>query len=420
MSTALEIDAFTISGLLGWTHHIADLIGFRIIENPPQWLHVVLQLVLVVAPLATLLCFLIFLVQITRSVVQNRLFSVEDRMEFALVRRLIGLRWHEQVTVIFLGLLAQPVLYATLELPKRIVNGAIESNHFPVDVFHFQYTQLEFLGLLSILYLIALIVSGAIKYCINIKKGEIGERTLLRLRLVLYRAWRRAPEGQRRTEVIPLSTSEIEPIGGFAGDVLATPVFQGGTLVTVLLFMFIQDPILGAAAMTLVPVQLFIIPILQRWVNKRMRARIRAVRAFGDVLGEQTGDVSGRYITRKTLSAAHKLRNTRLELQRAKYLQKAISNFLMSLTPFLLYSIGGWLVIEGRLSLGALVAVIAAFKDFSSPFRELILYYQNSSDVRLRSREYENFLMKCGRAIHGLSVKQWSSRPQFSEIEGTS
>ena len=92
------------------------------------------------------------------------------------------------------------------------------------------------------------------------------------------------------------------------------------------MFMFIQDPILGAAAMALVPVQLFIIPILQRWVNKRMRLRIRAVRAFGDILGEQTGDVSGRNITRRTLSAAHRLRNTRLDLQRAKYLQKAISS----------------------------------------------------------------------------------------------
>ena len=420
MSAPLEIDAYTLSGLSGWTHHIADTLGFHIIENPPHWLHMALHFILVVAPLVTLLGFLIFLAQIIKKAARNSLFSDEDRVEFELVRNLIGLRWHEQVTVIFLGVLAQPILYATLELPKRIVNGAIESNHFPVEILGGQYTQLEYLGILSGLYLITLIVSGAIKYCINVKKGQIGERTLLRLRLVLYRAWRRAPEDRRKSEVIPLSTSEIEPIGGFAGEVLATPVFQGGTLITVLLFMFIQDPILGAAAMTLVPVQLFIIPILQRWVNERMRRRIRAVRAFGDILGEQTGDVSSRYITRRTLSAAHQLRNTRLDLQRAKYLQKAISNFLMSLTPFLLYSIGGWLVIEGRLSLGALVAVIAAFKDFSSPFRELILYYQNSSDVRLRSREYENFLMKCGRVTHGLSVKQWSNRPQFSEIEGTS
>lgn len=72
----------------------------------------------------------------------------------------------------------------------------------------------------------------------------------------------------------------------------------------------------------------------------------------------------------------HELRNSRHSLQRAKFIQKAITNFLMTLTPFLLYSIGGWLVIEGRLSLGALVAVIAALKDFSAPLRELIHYYQ--------------------------------------------
>ena len=399
MNMALETDALTISGLFGWTHRIADSIGFQVVENPPHWLHMVLHLVLVIAPLATLFACLLLSVQVVRRAAQNKLFSKQDRAEYLLVRRLLGLRWQEQVVIIVLGILAQPVLYATLELPKRIVNGAIQSNNFPVDLLGFQYTQLDLLILLSVLFLIALLLNGIIKYYINIKKGEIGERTLLKLRFLLYRAWRGAPERQRKAEVIPLSTNEIEPIGGFAGEVLGTPVFQGGTLATVLLFMFIQDPILGAAALTLVPVQLFVIPTLQKWVNERMRRRIRAVRAFGDVLGEQTADIHDRYIVSRTLSAARELRTTRLDLQRAKYLQKAISNFLMSLTPFLLYSIGGWLVIEGRLSLGALVAVIAAFKDFSGPFRELILYYQNLSDVKLRSREFEQFLLDCGKRI---------------------
>ncbi|TKZ15411.1 ABC transporter ATP-binding protein [Shimia litoralis] len=246
-------------------------IGFQVVENPPHWLHMVLHLVLVIAPLATLFACLLLSVQVVRRAAQNKLFSKQDRAEYLLVRRLLGLRWQEQVVIIVLGILAQPVLYATLELPKRIVNGAIQSNNFPVDLLGFQYTQLDLLILLSVLFLIALLLNGVIKYYINIKKGEIGERTLLKLRFLLYRAWRGAPERQRKSEVIPLSTNEIEPIGGFAGEVLGTPVFQGGTLATVLLFMFIQDPILGAAALTLVPVQLFVIPTLQKWVNERMR-----------------------------------------------------------------------------------------------------------------------------------------------------
>ena len=39
--------------------------------------------------------------------------------------------------------------------------------------------------------------------------------------------------------------SEVEPLGGFVGDSIALPAFQGGTLLTILVFMFVQDWMLG-------------------------------------------------------------------------------------------------------------------------------------------------------------------------------
>ena len=63
---------------------------------------------------------------------------------------------------------------------------------------------------------------------------------------------------------------------------------------------------------------------------------------------------------------------------------KALNNFLTALTPFFFYSVGGYLVIEGSLTLGALIAVLAAYKDFSAPLRELFRYYQSYEDVRIR------------------------------------
>ena len=71
---------------------------------------------------------------------------------------------------------------------------------------------------------------------------------------------------------------------------------------------------------------------------------------------------------------------------------KALNNFLTALTPFFFFSIGGYLVIDGQLSLGALVAVLAAFKDFSAPLRELFRYYQSLEDVRIRFDEINKFL----------------------------
>ena len=54
------------------------------------------------------------------------------------------------------------------------------------------------------------------------------------------------------------------------------------------------------------------------------------------------------------------------------------------MTPFFFYSIGGYLVIRGELSFGALVAVLAAYKDLSDPWKELLNYYQVKEDARVK------------------------------------
>ena len=63
---------------------------------------------------------------------------------------------------------------------------------------------------------------------------------------------------------------------------------------------------------------------------------------------------------------------------------KSLNNFIMNLTPFFFYTVGGYLVIEGKLSLGALVASLASYKDLASAIRELFKYYQTLQDARTR------------------------------------
>lgn len=190
---------------------------------------------------------------------------------------------------------------------------------------------------------------------------------------------------------------EVEPIGGFAADSFALPVFQGGTFITILVFMFVQDPILGAAAITLLPVQLALIPRLQRRLNRLSRERVTEVRRLGGELGAQSADAIPPGGIARVGSSMKQIEAIRLRIHRSKYFIKSLNNFLTALTPFFFYSVGGYLVIDGRLSLGALVAVLAAYKDFSGPLRELFRYYQASEDVRVRYDEMLRFLRTPGR-----------------------
>ena len=298
----------------------------------------------------------------------------------------------QQILVVLAGLAAMPILYTALELPKRIINGALAEDHQPATLLGVSVDQTTHLLVLCSLYLFAVLMNGAVKFWINVYKGKVGERLLRRLRLTIYRLWRSGQGTASRSEAVPIILQEVEPIGGFASDSFALPVFQGGTFITILVFMFIQDPILGAAAITLLPVQLALIPRLQRKLNRLSRERVAEVRYLGGELGMQATQACGRESIRRVGSSLKRIESIRQRIHRSKYFIKSLNNFLTALTPFFFYSIGGYLVIEGRLSLGALVAVLAAYKDFSAPLRELFRYYQSSEDVRIRYSEIQRFL----------------------------
>lgn len=383
----------------GILHKIAHAIGHHISDQAPEWLHPVLHVVLVIGPLALMT---LIAVRLTRFVLlriairRERASSSSESIRglpsgvFAFILRHSRA---EQIRLIAAGLIAMPVLYATLELPKVIINDAIDSGHFPTVLLGQNLTQTHFLFVLCAIYLFAVVANTTIKFSINVYKGRVGERMLRRLRLTIYKRWREGAGSDRRTEVIPLISQEVEPVGGFAADAFALPVFQGGTFVTILAFMFVQDPVLGAAAITLLPVQLALIPRLQRKVNSLARRRVAEVRGLGGELGNQADSQTPNPAEITLIGKSLKrIETIRREIYYSKYFMKSLNNVLTALTPFFFYSIGGYLVIEERLSLGALIAVLAAYKDFSAPLRELFRYYQSSEDVRIRYGELLRFL----------------------------
>lgn len=302
----------------------------------------------------------------------------------------------QQILVLIATAVSWPFLYLSLDLPKIIVNQAIDGGaEFPVALLGLTLDQVEYLLVLSFIFLALVCINGVFKYYINIYRGMVGEQLLRRLRFELYeRVLRfRLPRFRRMSsgEIIPMVTQEVEPIGGFGGDAYALPAFQGGQLLVYLGFILVQDPVLGAAAIALYPVQAYIIPKLQRRVNELGKQRVRTVRHLSDRVGEtvinaqeiHANDTSQYHFADVTNRLAI-IYDIRLEIFKRKFFIKFLNNFLNQLTPFFFYAIGGYLVIKGELSFGALVAVLAAYKDLSGPWRELLNYYQRVEDIRIK------------------------------------
>lgn len=316
-------------------------------------------------------------------------------MERTFFRYIFRYSLRQQVLLLLFTCASFPFLYGSLELPKLIVNEAIGGTGFPKEVFGTQFDQVAYLLLLCGAFLALVAIRFGFRYYVNVFKGQLGERMLRRLRYQLFSRTLRFPLPHFRKasqgEIIAMITAEVEPLGGFIGDALALPAFEGGTLLTILAFMFMQDWILGLAAISLFPVQVYVIPKLQAQVNELAKQRVRAVRKLSERIGEVVSGIEEIHandtaeLERADLTRwLGRIYDIRYQIYRKKFFIKFLNNIISNLTPFFFFSIGGYLVITGQLTFGALVAVLGAYKDVAGPWKELLNWYQQKENARIK------------------------------------
>ena len=171
----------------------------------------------------------------------------------------------EQIVVLLIILASIPFYWASFNVPKRIVNDAIQGGAFKdgrtsatlldltlslpgflgggsYKVFDgFQVNQFGLLIGLSCYFLLLVLINGGFKYVINVRKGVLGERMLRRMRYDLFsQLLRFRPEDIRAVkpaEVSSMIKDEVEPIGGFVGDAFIQPVFLLSQALTALVFI---------------------------------------------------------------------------------------------------------------------------------------------------------------------------------------
>ncbi len=318
-------------------------------------------------------------------------------MEKSVYKYILRYSLRQQLILLAITAVSLPFIYLSLDLPKQIINDAIDADplDFPLVVLGLEWDQLPYLFLLCAVLLLLIVINGGFKFYINVFKGFIGERMLRRLRYDLYSRVLRFPlptfRKMSQGEIIPMITAEVEPLGGFIGDAISQPAFQGGQLVTILLFLFVQDWVIGLAAVGLYPVQIYLIPKLQRRVVALGKQRVRTVRRLSDRIGESVQGVqeihahdTSNFELADIANRLGHIYDLRFRIYKLKFFTKFLNNFLNQLGPLIFFLIGGYLVIKDQLTLGALVAGIAAYKDLAAPWKELLQYYQIMSDVRVK------------------------------------
>ena len=326
----------------------------------------------------------------------------------------------DQIAILFVVLASLPFYFISLDLPKRIVNDAIQGKAFIMQgkqtilAFDLSFSLPSFMGGqkitlfsgmdverlgyllgLSMLLLLLVIINGAFKYQINVAKGLIGERMLRRMRFDLFRQlliFR--PEEVRLikpSEAASIIKDEVEPIGGFIGDAFIQPAFLMTQAGTALFFIVIQNIWLGLLTIATVALQALIVPALRKKQLMLGKERQIASRQLAGKVGELVEGMSSvrvhgtqAYESADVGGRLGNLFRIRFELFKRKFAVKYLNNLLSQLTPFLFYTIGGYFALMGTLDVGQLIAIIAAYKDIPPPIKELIDWDQQRNDVAIK------------------------------------
>lgn len=325
----------------------------------------------------------------------------------------------EQLFICFVVLLSQPFYFISLDLPRQIVNQAIQGDAFrggnvtapflkldfgwpqwlgggSVQIFDgFQVGRIGLLLGLSSLFLFFVVVNNGFKYWVNIAKGVLGERMLRRMRFDLFSMVLRFTPDTLRTvkssETATIIKDEVEPIGGFIGDAFITPALLGLQAATALFFIMVQNIWLGLMALAMIAIQFTIIPRLRRQLlhlgKQRQLASRELAGRIGEVLdGIEVVHVHNAYAWERAEIGGRLfgLYSIRLKIYNRKFAVKFLNNFLSQVTPFLFYAIGGYFALRGTLDIGQLVAVISAYRELPPPLKELIDWDQQRLDVQVK------------------------------------
>jgi ABC-type multidrug transport system fused ATPase/permease subunit len=157
-----------------------------------------------------------------------------------------------------------------LELQRRVVDDLAKRQSFRLVI------------VLCAVYAGTVLVQGGTKLVLNVYRSWVGERATrdLRRRVHVLVSSTSAASSSLEAEGVQASmiVAEVESVGGFVGGSVSEPLLQGGILCSVLAYMIHVDLWMAATAFALFAPQLVFVPLMQRAMNRRIRARVQIIR----------------------------------------------------------------------------------------------------------------------------------------------
>lgn len=291
----------------------------------------------------------------------------------------------QQAIVIALTLILLPLAPVPLELQRRILDDAVAQK------------DADLLFKLAGFYLFAMLVTAGFKFAMRTQRELISARVVRSLRQSVFfcmytfvpkmhpvekpRDVDRVDEGA----VVSMLSSEVEKLGGFAGSAISGPLLAIGTLVFVLGYMFWVEPVVASIALALYSPQFFIVPFFQSRMNRLSQKKSLKLRELGSFIIEHPeADLRNAEPPGLFNTLIEDILGLRIKFIMNKNIMKTINNLLISLGPFGVITYGGYMVIQGQIEIGIILAFVSGLERLGGPIRDIVGSYSQITDARMR------------------------------------
>lgn len=276
-----------------------------------------------------------------------------------------------QVAVCLFAVVVAVVSLVPIELQRRIVDEVVETQDVSV--------LLQF----GIAYASVILVHQVIKYGLWIYQTWLAESATRYTRRHLLGIYGHGAEVEspQSGHAVSIVGAEVEKLGGFVGEALSSACANAAMLLGVAAYMFFVEPQIAIFALAFLVPQVVLTPLIQKKLNALLEARVQLLRQLGDEVSEMKDTVLDTQV--QTLDNIY---TNRMRYFVLKFAMKAALNLLNALGPMTVLLFGGFLVMQGEVKIGVIVAFISGFERISSPLRELIGFYRVAAQANVQHR----------------------------------
>jgi ATP-binding cassette, subfamily B, bacterial len=263
-------------------------------------------------------------------------------------------------------------------LPPYLLKLAVDDGITPGD--------LEALTRIVVAFLIAGVAAFALSGAQTYYTGWVGERALADLRIQLFRHLQRLSLGyyerNRTGAIVSRITNDVEALDLLVTDGVSSLVQNSLVLAGTVVVLFLLDWRLALATLIVLP----LMGLATAWFRSRSNRAYKSVRErLGLVTATLAEDISGMRVvqsfTREPTSQTT-FRGINERYREANYETVVLNGIyfpavdvLSSVATAIVLGLGGWLVVEGDMTTGTLLAFIAYLANFFDPVQQLSQLY---------------------------------------------